>query len=51
MMLIKLDAFFFLVFSVQFLALVLDPSDPEFALTIAALPVTVLLIIIGAISV
>lgn len=43
-MLLKLDVFFFLAFSSQFLYLVLDKNDPEFALTIAALPVTIIIV-------
>ncbi|KAI8808167.1 hypothetical protein BJ742DRAFT_748034 [Cladochytrium replicatum] len=41
LMLLKLDVFFFLGFGVQFISLVIDPTDPEYALTIAALPITV----------
>ena len=44
LMILKLDIFFFLAFSVQFLVLVLDVRDPEFALTIVALVVTVVAI-------
>ncbi|KAJ3184699.1 hypothetical protein HDU87_004103 [Geranomyces variabilis] len=36
---LKLDLFFALGFGVQFLVLVIQPSDPEFGITIAALPV------------
>ena len=42
--LLKVDFFFFMAFSVQFLVLVLDSADPEFALTLVALPVTVLVL-------
>jgi hypothetical protein len=41
LLLIKLDFFFILAFSVQFIVLVLNLADPEFFLTIAALPVTI----------
>ena len=47
LLLIKLDVFFFLIFSVQFLALVLEKTDVEFGLTIAALPVTLIILAIA----
>jgi len=46
-MFLKLDVFFFLAFSVQFLVLVLSQHDPEFALTIAALPITLIILILA----
>lgn len=46
-MLLKLDFFFFLAFSAQFLYLVLDIADPEFYLTIVALPITALIIVLA----
>jgi hypothetical protein len=39
-MLIKLDAFFFVCFSLQLVVLVLEPSNLEFALTIATIPIS-----------
>lgn len=42
LVLTKLDTFFFIVFSIQFLILVLKYRDPEFAVTVAALPITVI---------
>lgn len=39
--LLKLDVFFVFGFGLQFLVLVIKTNDPEFALTIAALPVMV----------
>ncbi|RKP09465.1 hypothetical protein THASP1DRAFT_22700 [Thamnocephalis sphaerospora] len=50
LMLLKLDLFFFMGFCLQFLVLVLSGTDEgrEFALTIAALPVTLLAIVVAA---
>jgi len=44
---LKFDIFFWLGFSVQFLGLVLNHSDFEFGLTIAALPLSMLLLLEG----
>jgi hypothetical protein len=43
-MLLKLDAFFIVSFGIQFLVLVIKQTDPEFALTIAALPILVIIL-------
>jgi multisubunit Na+/H+ antiporter MnhB subunit len=40
-----MDFFFFVAFTVQFLVLVLDSSDPEFGLTIFAIPATVMILV------
>ncbi|ORZ24505.1 hypothetical protein BCR42DRAFT_403086 [Absidia repens] len=44
--LLKLDIFFFLAYSIQYLVLVLQMNDYEFALTIVALPVTCLFLLL-----
>ncbi|GHJ85629.1 hypothetical protein NliqN6_2031 [Naganishia liquefaciens] len=47
---IRFAAFFFLGFGVQFIFLVLPQTDPEYYITIAALPVSVLLLLLGALA-
>lgn len=44
LMLLKLDAFFIVSFGIQFLVLVIKTNDPEFALTICALPILVIIL-------
>ncbi|KAF8528062.1 hypothetical protein BU17DRAFT_38740, partial [Hysterangium stoloniferum] len=44
---LKFDVFFWLGFSIQFIGLVLNHADFEFGLTIAALPLSMLLLIEG----
>ncbi|KAI8338144.1 hypothetical protein BC941DRAFT_424703 [Chlamydoabsidia padenii] len=44
--LLKLDMFFFLAYSIQYLVLVLQMNDYEFALTIVALPLTCIFLIL-----
>jgi len=44
LMLLKLDAFFIVSFGIQFLVLVISQNDPEFALTICALPILIIIL-------
>ncbi|KAI9748594.1 MAG: hypothetical protein M4579_007177 [Chaenotheca gracillima] len=46
--LLKFDFFFFLAFTVQFVVMVIRTNDPEFGLTIAAIPITILILILAA---
>ncbi|KAL2211752.1 hypothetical protein CC79DRAFT_1317822 [Sarocladium strictum] len=46
--LLKFDFFFFLGFIVQFVVIVTKTNDPEFALTIATIPVTIFILLAAA---
>ena len=46
--LLKFDFFFFLGFSVQFVAVVVTYNDPEFGLTVAAIPITIVFLLLAA---
>lgn len=47
LLLLKLDVFFFFGFSLQFLMMILKSYDPEFWLTILALPLTLIILLLA----